>query len=188
MWGWITSGLLGDTIEAIITDKSGIIKPGQTVVTGVTQSSAHAIVAERAAQMENPLWSLGSEFDYEVSAEEDTFNLLMPNGHRYFALELGIIGEFQRVNAACAVAACLAFDPNLPETVIFEGLRTVQFPGRLEVMQTHPTVILDGAHNPDKMGAAAESMAYSHARTIVVLAMKAGKELMETDVATVTAC
>ncbi len=58
------------------------------------------------------------------------------------------------------------------------------FPGRLEVMQTDPLVILDGAHNPDKMGAAAESVAYAEsaesAQTIVVLAMKAGKDLEET--------
>ncbi|MGB1250031.1 MAG: bifunctional folylpolyglutamate synthase/dihydrofolate synthase [Candidatus Promineifilaceae bacterium] len=173
-------GLLGETIEEIIADKAGIIKPGQTVVTGVTQPSAHEIVADRADMMGNALWSLGREFDYEVSAEDETFNLFMPHGRNYFELELGVIGEFQRINAACAVAAVLAFDRNFPESAIFTGLKTVAFPGRLEVMQSRPTVVLDGAHNPDKMGAAAEAMAYSESRTIVVLAMKAGKELADT--------
>jgi dihydrofolate synthase/folylpolyglutamate synthase len=37
-------------------------------------------------------------------------------------------------------------------------LRTLQFPGRMEVLQTHPTVLLDGAHNPDKMAALVESV------------------------------
>lgn len=176
-------GLLGETIEEIISDKAGIIKPGQTVVTGVTQPSAHDIVADRAEMMGNVLWSLGDEFDYESSAE-DTFTLYMPNRRQYTELELGVAGEFQRINAACAVAAALALDAQLSESAIFEGLQRVTFPGRLEVMQTDPLVILDGAHNPDKMGAAAESVAYAEsaesAQTIVVLAMKAGKDLEET--------
>ena len=169
------TGLLGETIEEIIVDKAGIIKPGQTVVTGVTQPSAHAIVAERAEQCGNPLWSLGEQFDFE-SIDDEEFNLVI-NGRSFFGIELGLIGSFQRTNAAVALAAALAFAPDLPEKAIYGGLRKVRFPGRMEVMQAEPTVILDGAHNPDKMQSAAESLAFTESRIILVLGMKLGKEV-----------
>ena len=52
--------------------------------------------------------------------------------------------------------------PNPPNTdhriLNTAALRTLQFPGRMEVLQTHPTVLLDGAHNPDKMSALVDSV------------------------------
>ncbi len=168
-------GILGDTIEEIIVDKAGIIKPNQIVVTGVTQPSAHAVVAERAELYGSPLWSLGEQFNVHA-IDDETFNLEV-NGRFFMGIELGLIGAFQRVNAAVAVAAVLAFAPDIAEKAIYDGLRDVRFPGRMELMQTDPTVILDGAHNPDKMEAAAESMAYTDARVILVIGMKLGKEI-----------
>lgn len=170
-------GLLGDTIEAIMTDKAGIIKPNQTVVTGVMQPSAHDIIVDRADVCGSPLWSLGEQFDFDA-IDDESFDIIV-KGRRFAGVELGLMGGFQQQNASVALAAALAFAPDLPEKAIYEGLRSVRFPGRMEVIQSEPTVILDGAHNPDKMQAAAESLAFTDARVIMVLGMKAGKDVDE---------
>ena len=161
--------ILGHTIEEIITDKSGIIKPNQIVVTGVTQPSAHAIVAEKADSCGNPLWSLGKEISYEGS----TLHL------GYFDLsdlKLGMGGAFQYANATCAAAAALAFDPQISAESVRLGLEKATLPARMELLQKNPVVLLDGAHNPDKMHAAAAAFEHGRGKTIVVIALKDGKD------------
>lgn len=169
------TSLLGDTIEEIMGDKVGIVKPNQTVITGVTQPSAQAIIAERCEQLGNQLWSLGEQFEVD-SAEPNTLSLTINNRH-FPDIELGLIGNFQHANAACALSAALAFAPDLPERAIYAGLQKVRFAGRMEVMQTHPLVILDGAHNPDKMQSAAASVENQQGKIVLLLGMKLGKEV-----------
>lgn len=169
--------ILGDTIEKIITDKAGIIKQGQTVITGVHQPSAHAIIAERCRSLGNPLWSLDDEIEILP-------NGIMIEGQRTIAnIELGLQGEFQQRNAGCAIGAALAFDSTIGNDVIRTALRNVRFAGRMEQIQHNPTVILDGAHNPDKIRAAVASMGTrtsgKRGELIVILGMKAGKDFTD---------
>ena len=88
-----------------------------------------------------------------------------------------MLGDFQRQNAACAVAAAHAFTGGLSEAAVRQGLMVATLPGRLERVQTGPVVILDGAHNEDKMRAAAGAMAQRFAgrRRVVVMAVKSDK-------------
>jgi dihydrofolate synthase/folylpolyglutamate synthase len=86
-------------------------------------------------------------------------------------------GDFQLANAACAVAAAHAFTGGLADHVVRQGLRRAFIPGRVEEVQQNPAVVLDGAHNEDKMRAAAAAVDkyYSGKRRVVVLAVKSDK-------------
>ncbi len=170
--------LLGDTVELIARDKSGIIKPGQTVVSGVIPPSAQAVIAERCAAQGATLWQLGRDFHLRVTGE--TFRVDLP-GRSYENLSLSLKGDFQLANAACAVAAAHAFTGGLPNDVVCQGLRRALIPGRMEEVQQRPTVLLDGAHNEDKMRAAAAALAKSYAGKprVVVLAIKSDKAYRE---------
>ena len=84
------TGILGDTIEEIMTDKAGIIKPQQTVVTGVTQPSAQDIIIDRAEVFGSQLWSIGEQFDYD-SPDGETVNISV-NGRDFMGIELGMMG------------------------------------------------------------------------------------------------
>ncbi len=166
--------ILGDTVEAIARDKAGIIKAGQTVVSGVTQASARAIVAERCRESGAVLWQQGRDFGL-IDEGEDAFGVWLP-GASYSGLHVPMPGDFQRENADCAVAAAYAFTGGLPETTVRQGLMTATLPGRMERVQSGPVVILDGAHNEDKMRAAAKAMErYGGRRRVVVLAVKSDK-------------
>lgn len=151
--------ILGDTIAAIAADKAGIIKPGQTVFTAATQDDARAVIGERCERV-------GAAFNLIESAYTGVLPLHLDNG-------------FQRINAACAVAAARAFLPTLDDQQVASGLAQVNIPGRMEIVQDSPLVILDGAHNPDKMRAAVAAIGRIKParRRIVVLAMKRGKDV-----------
>ncbi len=167
--------ILGNTIELIAQNKAGIIKPGQIVISGVTQPSTQAIVQERCAVEGATLWQLGSTFTLQTKSDE-TFAVTFPD-KTYDDLRIDLHGNFQLTNAAYAIAAVHAFTPGVAKSIVREGLLQAVIPGRLERVQENPTVILDGAHNPDKIGAAAEAIGrlYGERRRVVVLSLKSDK-------------
>lgn len=172
--------ILGDTVEKIAQDKSGIIKTGQQVVSGCTQASVQAIVAEKAAGVGANLWQLGRDFAQPQRSTGDEWRFALPDGSVLNA-ELGLPGPFQAQNAAVALAAITAVEAKMGLSVAPEarqaGLKAAQLAGRVEQIQSAPTVILDGAHNPDKVRAVAGVMAERRTagRVITVLAIKQGK-------------
>lgn len=169
--------ILGDTIGAIARDKAGIIKPGQVVISGVRAPEARRIIVARCQSEGARLWQLGRELRVTIH-ESGRFTLTTP-AKTYAGLELGMKGDFQIENAACALAAVTTLaDFQISEAAIRRGLQKARIPGRMEVMQARPTVILDGAHNPDKMKAVAHTVnkEYSHKRRIVLFSLKSGKD------------
>lgn len=176
--------ILGDTVEEIATDKVGIIKPNIRVVSGVTQSSVVKIVDEACRKNHAALALLGRDFTVtvrRVTSEETVFDYA---GHQNFPqIQLSLLGAYQATNAALALRAVEEFQSVLkaemiPETTIRQVLTTMAMPGRLEIIDHDPLVILDGAHNPDKMAALAGSLKilFPKRRIITVVAIKRGKE------------
>ncbi|MCO5190330.1 MAG: Mur ligase family protein, partial [Anaerolineae bacterium] len=151
--------ILGDTIAEIAVDKAGIIKAGQSVFTAAVQADARAIIRERCQ-------SVGAQFNLIEAAYDGELPLHLDN-------------DFQRINAACAVAAAQAFMPTIDDFQVAHGLAQVNIPGRMEIVQENPIVVLDGAHNPDKMRAAVGAIGRIKParRRIVILAMKRGKDI-----------
>ncbi|HEV2107746.1 MAG TPA: cyanophycin synthetase [Thermomicrobiales bacterium] len=149
---------LGGTIPEIAWHKAGIIKAGAPAVTAVSDASALKIIQAEANRAGVPL--------IHVAAGE-TFETLPPAGgrtrwrERRRGAEPGPVltappGGYQSVNAATAVAAIRALPSDIlrvPEDAIARGLATTRIPGRFETVQEHPRVILDGAHNPEKVAA-----------------------------------
>lgn len=140
---------LGHTVEAIACEKAGIIKAEIPVVTGRLNPLADPVI-ERAAQARHaPRLRLGQEF-WAEGASNDDFSY-HSRARTLSALSIPLVGAHQMENAACAVAlAEAAAAKGLPvsENAIRQGLRVVQWEGRLEVVERDPLVILDGAHNP----------------------------------------
>jgi dihydrofolate synthase/folylpolyglutamate synthase len=134
---------LGNTIEAIASEKAGIAKAGVPVVVGPQLPAAEAVIAKAAARL-IPSSSVRME-DLEVSAESSAF---ISDGTRFVC---PLAGRHQIENAQTAIAACRAL--GIGDRLIADGLQKTTWPGRLELIQRHPTFILDGAHNPS--GAAA---------------------------------
>jgi dihydrofolate synthase/folylpolyglutamate synthase len=169
--------ILGTTIEQIARDKSGIIKNGQTVVSGVRQHSSRQIVAERCQMQNANLWQVDEKFTYTLPNGKG-FRLSGPAA-TFDDLRLGMPGDFQVANAACAVAAVQALPTgfNVSENAVRQGLMQARIPGRVEVVQHDPVVVLDGAHNPEKIVASRQALdkVFGEKRRIVVLSLKSDK-------------
>jgi dihydrofolate synthase/folylpolyglutamate synthase len=172
--------VLGDTVELIAQDKAGIIKPGQIVVSGLTQPSTIKIVEDRCRSKQATLWQFDRQFTLENDEEGMSFLVKFPD-RVYNDLHTSLMGDFQIKNSSCAVAAVHAFNQSIPTSAIRNGISQTTIPGRMEVIQNNPTVLLDGAHNPDKMLAASRAVTknFPNKERIVVFALKAGKAYLD---------
>jgi len=138
---------LGDTIGSIAREKAGIIKRGRPVVVGNVSDQARAVLAATAAAVGAPALWLGRDFN---GSPTGPFRYHGP-GAELDNLALPLRGRHQRDNAAIAIAAAMQLRDRfvIPDAAIQRGVSEVRWPGRLDVVQTHPLVILDGAHNVD---------------------------------------
>jgi dihydrofolate synthase/folylpolyglutamate synthase len=138
---------LGDTIEAIAREKAGIIKRARPVVLGRLREDAAAVIRAYAADLEAPVCACGRDFTLGPEAPLRFCGM----GREIDGIQLGLRGEFQRDNAATAIAVALVQRacPQPGDEAIRRGLAMVEWPGRLEVVGTAPLLVLDGAHNAD---------------------------------------
>jgi dihydrofolate synthase/folylpolyglutamate synthase len=140
---------LGNSLEAIASEKAGILKPGIPVVVARQLAAAEAEISRRAAELkckvtrtdDTPVSML------RATADGSTFCL---GGISY---DFALPGRHQVENAAAAILSCREL--GVESSAIQAGLKDVKWPGRLELISREPDFVLDGAHNP--AGAAALS-------------------------------
>jgi dihydrofolate synthase/folylpolyglutamate synthase len=149
---------LGMTLSSVAYEKAGIIKPLVPVVVGRMSDEARETIEQVAEERGAPLSRLGREFEVAGMPEGFRFS---GRTRRYDNLVCSLSGAHQVDNCACALSLIEAAGErglDVGETAVREGLRTVQWPGRLEVVDRAPLVVLDGAHNPAAAAAVAEYM------------------------------
>lgn len=179
--------LLGDTTGEIAVEKAGIIKPGGFLVSAVQPRDAAQVLLEKAREVDVPFRFEGVEFGVESRAVAVGGQMLDIQGlaGRYDEVFLPLHGAHQAENAAVAVAALEAFfgggERELDPEVLREAFLNVTSPGRLEVVRTAPTIIVDAAHNPDGIRASAESIqeSFNFSKLVVVLGVLQEKDAAE---------
>lgn len=173
---------LGNTVQQIAADKSGVAKPGAPLVTGASGDAWETIkCACREKGVE--VWRVSGEertppnADVEVAWKRVGDELCVSGTNRTLPhLQLGLKGSFQYPNAAVAITAVLALEKQgiiVPEEAIRQGLAEARIPGRLEVIREKPTVVLDAAHNPDAAEKLAQAVQedFQYRRLILVIGM-----------------
>jgi len=138
---------LGSEIESIAQEKGGIIKSGVPVVCGFLPPEAGAVLESMARSRGSVSHFFGRDFSVALGENK----LFGYNGLHWNLkdLSLALQGEYQKRNAAVALAALETIQAKFPvsEASVREGLKNVFWPARFEVVLTRPMVILDGAHN-----------------------------------------
>jgi dihydrofolate synthase/folylpolyglutamate synthase len=176
--------ILGDRIDLIATEKSGIIKGGSFAVISEQDAEAAEVLAARVDELHVPAAWEGQAFallDRSVAVGGQVLTLQGLSGV-YEDVFVPLFGRHQGSNAAMALAAteafigggALALDPD----AVREGFAEVTSPGRLEIVRRGPTVIVDAAHNPAGASALADALGESFAFThlIGVIAVLADKD------------
>lgn len=151
---------LGPTIEDIAWHKAGIIKPGVPALTTVPNPVARGIIIEEADRQQAPLTVVDLD---EAIADVATG----PDGTTWRERETGenhrmtMAGAFQARNGQTAMSAARLLNDlgfTISPEAIASGLRAARIPGRAEVIAGDPRVLLDGAHNPEKLAAFAQDV------------------------------
>jgi folylpolyglutamate synthase/dihydrofolate synthase len=193
---------LGDTVEAIAAEKSGIIKPGATaVIAQQPDVEAAEVLLQRAAEVGAAVAREGFEFGVLSREVAVGGQQLVLSGLRgtYGDVFLPLFGAHQAANAACALAAVEAFaavpqtapasEDDAPESglagegldpdLVRAGFARVSSPGRLDVLRRSPTVIADAAHNPAGMAVTLQALdeSFEFDRVIGVIAVAEDKDV-----------
>ncbi|WP_406411778.1 bifunctional folylpolyglutamate synthase/dihydrofolate synthase [Streptomyces halstedii] len=179
---------LGSTPAEIAGEKSGVIKQGATVILAQQPVDAAQVMLKKAVEVDATVAREGMEFGV-VSREIAVGGQLLTLrglGGEYDTVFLPLYGAHQAHNAAVALAAVEAFfgigaeqARGLDIEAVRKAFASVLSPGRLEVVRSSPTVVLDAAHNPAGARAAAEgvSEAFSFSRLIGVVGASDGKDV-----------
>jgi dihydrofolate synthase/folylpolyglutamate synthase len=170
--------LLGNTLADIAREKAGIIKPGVPTVCAPQESEALAVIQQICAERRSPLTLIGRDWTWQLikrspsqrpvgppispdtsdlpSVDSQSFHLQhVPDSSPLDgAYTIPLLGRHQVNNAAVAIAALDLLKrrgtPLHPQH-IHQGLASVHWPGRFEILQRDPPLIVDCAHNGDSV-------------------------------------
>lgn len=143
---------LGSTIREIAEEKAGIIKPGQIVVIAEQPEEALEVLLDRAREVDAIVRLEGRDFeviDRQMGVGGQLVTVRTPSA-TYTDVFVPLFGEHQAHNAAAALVGVEAFMGGraLDAKIVENGMMTVTSPGRLQVVRTSPTILVDAAHNP----------------------------------------
>lgn len=149
---------LGNTMTEIASAKAGIIKPGCPTLIYGENPEAEAVFQRACKEKGSPLFHSHPE---KVTHDRDSIH-----GHTfcypgYEELHLPLIGPHQVHNAALVLQAVEILQErgwSIPKEAVMDGLSKVHWPARMELLHEHPTILLDGGHNPQGAQAAASAL------------------------------
>ncbi len=156
--------ILGNTVRKIAIEKAAIIKDARSrVVIAPQEKEAIQVIKKRCQEFGIQPLGVGRDIQYEIKLQN------MP-----------LLGDHQKVNAAVAmgiVESLRDLGVKISDKAISRGLKNVYWPGRLEIIQRNPLIVLDGAHN----GASAKVLAgsltkiFPRKRAILILGVSSDK-------------
>ncbi len=144
---------LGDSLTEIATIKAGIIKKHSPVVVGQLPEEAKQVIVSTAKKKQSPLFQLGQEFHAQAKNSHQLAQKIEYQGLSLAktVFQLGLAGDYQVQNAGVAITTVQLWlqkhQGYLDPSNIAEGLLNAHWPGRMEIVNREPLMILDGAHN-----------------------------------------
>jgi len=147
---------LGSTLVEIAGEKAGIIKPKVPVVSALQQPQADEVIRARAAECGSPVQFINETYHRSLVA---------------------LRGEYQKQNAAVAIAAIHAASIHVDEKAIVRGLASIEWPARFQKWDER--TMIDGAHNPSAARTLAQTWreVFGDQKATVVLAVLSDKDL-----------
>ena len=149
---------LGDTVEKIAAEKAGIIKDGRPVLYGGEDAAACRVIADTAAARGSAFHAV--DYGALTVSRADLSGATFDFGV-YKDVKLNLLGTYQPRNAAAVLTAVDILRAEglcIPDSAVREGLATVVWRGRFELLADNPPVIFDGAHNAQGITAAVDGI------------------------------
>ncbi len=175
--------VLGPTLAKIALEKSGIIKEGSSVVIGPQPPVASRVLTRVCLEKGADMVRLGKDIKWEKKSSDLEGQSFRVRGRKEsYSLFIPLLGEHQIENAATAVAGLeMLMDHGLKVTPegMFEGMARVSWPGRLQILQVQPPLVVDGAHNDASARRLRESLSqyFRWERLVLVLGSSIDKDI-----------
>ncbi|XVH30871.1 dihydropteroate synthase [Haloferacaceae archaeon DSL9] len=151
------TNVLGDTVEEIAATKAKVAPANAPLVTAATDEALDAI-----RRVAGAVTTVGGDDAADVRTHyggrvNHTESRISVTGDGWTVdARIPLLGAHQATNAGIAATLARQLRPDLDAATLARGLRNAHWPGRFEVTATEPTVVLDGAHNPDACGTLTE--------------------------------
>lgn len=158
--------VLGDTVEAIALDKSGIIKDKIPAVTAAEHPGALEVIREAALRQRAPLTVVSEAATISPTGGSPyEQRAVVKTAAAEYDIALPVLGRFQLTNAATAIVAMEKVaeqwvDPRIDPHIVAQGLGKISLPGRMEFYPSRPSMIFDIAHNAEKAEALRDGLAH----------------------------
>lgn len=153
---------LGNTLEEIAKEKSGIIKEKIPVVSYEQEDRVKEIIKEACIKECSPLYMADfKSFKIEKIQLMGTRFSFQGIKKYYKSMEITMLGINQVKNAILAALTMEVLNQkgyNITNKNIREGLLHAKWKGRFDVIQTNPTILVDGAHNENASKSLAENI------------------------------
>ncbi len=163
------TAFLGDTVEKIAFEKAGIIKCGSPVLFGGENASCEEVIKEKCKEVESPFYKT----DYgKLKVKEASLSGSLLDFDGFSDIKIKLLGLYQPRNTASVLSAVnilRKYGMDISDEAVYSGLEAALWRARFEIIKKAPTVIFDGAHNPEGISAAVESIKHYFGSKKVVI-------------------
>lgn len=138
--------LLGNTVEKIAFEKCGILKDGGACICYPLQDKAALNEIKKQAEIKQNKFVL-ADIERLESVNHGYYSTIKYNGNE---INLPLPGRHQIANAATVLSVidCIKEKGiNVSDKAVIDGIESVKFPARLELVSKNPDILIDGAHN-----------------------------------------
>ena len=152
------TAFLGDTVEKIAAEKAGIIKDNAPVLFGGDDNNAAEVIEAVAREKDSAFYRVDYSklTNIRPSLEGATFDI-----GEYKDMSIGLLGMYQPRNASVVINAVQILRRRgieITDDALRAGLSKAKWQGRFEIISRDPLMIFDGAHNPQGISSAVESI------------------------------
>ncbi len=175
--------VLGNTLTEIATEKAGIIKPSNIVITSPQVEEVNQVFEQTCLNRKAKLLRVGRDVTWQSLGFDSSRQSLQVKGRLgSYELTIPLLGQHQLENAATAVAALETLAEKgfrVSQDSITKGLAQVSWPGRLQILNRRPLVVVDGAHNPYSAGKLRQALEqyFDFDRAILIIGTSADKDI-----------
>ncbi|NQT06096.1 MAG: bifunctional folylpolyglutamate synthase/dihydrofolate synthase [Candidatus Omnitrophica bacterium] len=144
--------ILGSTIRRIAREKADIIKADSICISAPQEKGALDVIERICKKRRAHLYLVGRDIHIDkgrFGQDEQYFNV-WTRFSEYALIRLALRGEHQIINAATAIGAIEAlrlYNVFIPHERIKSGISKTEWPGRMEIINSRPLVVADGAQN-----------------------------------------
>jgi dihydrofolate synthase / folylpolyglutamate synthase len=176
--------ILGNTLSEIAFEKAGIIKPEVPVIIYPQNEESLQVIEKVCTEKNSRLIKVSRDCVSFIETYNNRQKIEMTTNSDEYDIQLNLLGKHQLLNCAVVVYAVEELKHQgvlISKKHIIDGLYNVKWPGRMELIQRNPDVLIDGAHNIDGIIQLSESMDtyYKYKNMYLILGILADKQVEE---------